>query len=161
MTVKIKIAECSMIIVPVTINGSGPYDFALDTGAGSTMLDLKLAADLGLPRIGEKRLLGVQQSEIAYTVHADSISVAGATAPVQSFVVSDQVRNHPVKVRGVLGEDFVQNFDVLIDYRHQVIQLESGLGSLGQTLSGEHLPLQLSGMLRGQPTPAASSCPAI
>jgi hypothetical protein len=28
-------------------------------------------------------------------------------------------------VRGVHGEDFLQNFDVLIDYRHKVVRLES------------------------------------
>ena len=27
-----------MIVVPVTINGSGPYDFVLDTGSNNTML---------------------------------------------------------------------------------------------------------------------------
>jgi len=58
----------------------------------------------------------------------------------------------PPKSRGILGEDFLQNFDILIDYHHQIIQLESGLGTLAETLTGEHLPVQLSGALRGEPT---------
>lgn len=36
--------------------------------------------------------------------------------------------DHPAtvtgKVRGVLDEDFLKNFDVLIDYRQEIIQLE-------------------------------------
>ena len=153
ITARIKIAERSLIVVPVMINGSGPYDFMLDTGAGLTILEPKLAAELTLPHVGEKRLVSVQRIETISTVHVDSISVAGATAVVHELVTSDQVRSLPVKVRGVLGEDFLQNFDVLIDYRHQVLQLEPGLGPLSQTLSGEHLPLQLTGTLRGKVTP--------
>lgn len=38
VTVKIRIVNDFMIVVPVTINGSGPYDFMLDTGTTNTML---------------------------------------------------------------------------------------------------------------------------
>ena len=153
MTARIKIAQLSLIVVPVMINGSGPYDFMLDTGASLTMLDPKLADELALPRVGEKKIVAVQHAEVVSSVRVNSISVAGATVAVQDVGASDQVRSLPIKVRGVLGEDFLQNFDVLIDYRHQVLQLEAGSGSLARTLSGEHLPLQLTGMLGGRPTP--------
>jgi hypothetical protein len=56
------------------------------------------------------------------------------------------------KVRGVLGEDFLKNFDVLIDYRHHVIQLESPGGEMAEIAIGEHLPLELNGTYHGQPT---------
>jgi predicted aspartyl protease len=152
MTARIKIAESSLIVVPVMINGSGPYDFMLDTGASLTILDPKLAEDLALARVGEKKIVAVQHTETVWTVHVDSIAVAGAITSAQDVIASDQVRSLPIKVRGVLGEDFLQNFDVLIDYRHQVLQLEAGLGPLAQTLLGEHLPLQLTGTLRGKLT---------
>jgi predicted aspartyl protease len=152
MTARIKIAESSLIVVPVMINGSGPYDFMLDTGASLTMLEPKLADELALPRVGEKKIVAVQHTEIVSSVRVNSISVAGATTAGQDVIASDQVRRLPIKVRGVLGEDFLQNFDVLIDYRHQVLQLEVGLGPLAQTLMGEHLPLQLTGTLGGKPT---------
>jgi hypothetical protein len=48
-------------------------------------------------------------------------------------------------VRGVHGEDFLQNFDVLIDYRHKVVRLESEGSSMAETAIGEHLPLELNG----------------
>ena len=153
MTARIKIAESSLIVVPVIINGSGPYDFMLDTGASLTILDPKLAEELALAGVGEKKIVGVQHTETVSTVHVDSIAVVGTVSVVEDVIVSDRVRSLPVKVRGVLGEDFLQNFDVLIDYRHQVLQLEPGLGPLAQTLMGEHLPLQLTGTLRGKLTP--------
>ena len=65
---------------------------------------------------------------------------------------SDHAATVTGKVRGVLGEDFLQNFDLLIDYRHQSIRLESPLGSMAETAAGEHLPLQLTGTYHGKPS---------
>ena len=86
------------------INGSGPYDFMLDTGASLTMLDPKLADELALPRVGEKKIVAVQHAEVVSSVRVNSISVAGATVAVQDVAASDQVRRLPIKVRGVLAK---------------------------------------------------------
>jgi hypothetical protein len=153
VTAKIRLDERSMIIVPVSINGSGPYDFLLDTGCSKTMVNQKLADELGLPRVGgEKTVVGVLSSDRMSIVHVNSLSVAGATASGGELFSTD----HPVtvtgKVRGVLGEDFLRNFDLLIDYRHQAIRLESPHGSMAETATGEHLPIQLTGTYQGKPT---------
>lgn len=152
VTAKIKLDDLSMIIVPVSINGSGPYDFLLDTGSAKTMVDQKLADELGLPRAGEKTVVGVLASARMSVVHVNSLSVVGATVPGGDIYSSDHPATVTSKVRGVLGEDFLQNFDLLIDYRHQSIRLESPLESMAETAVGEHLPLQLNGVLHGQPT---------
>jgi hypothetical protein len=85
-------------------------------------------------------------------VRVNSISVSGATVGGGEVFSSDAVATVAGKVRGVLGEDFLKNFDVLVDYRHKVIELESATGSLAETAAGEHLPLQLDGVLHGQST---------
>src|SRR5215472_13856711 len=41
------------IVVPVSINHSGPYNFLLDTGTQMTMIDPALAAELHLAGTGE------------------------------------------------------------------------------------------------------------
>ncbi len=152
VTTKIKLDDLSMIIIPVGINGSGPYDFLLDTGCAKTIVDQKLADQLGLPRAGEKTVVGILASTRMSVVHVNSLSVAGASVPGGEIFSSDHPATVTSNVRGVLGEDFLRNFDLLIDYRHQTIRIESPLGSMAQTALGEHLPLQLSGMLHGQPT---------
>jgi hypothetical protein len=154
VTARIKIVDDYLIVVPVTINGSGPYDFVLDTGSNNTILDQKLADELTLPRGGETTILGVKGARSLVAVSANSLSVAGATVEGKGLFLftTAKLQGLPARVRGVLGEDFLQNFEVLIDYRHQTIQLESGLDSLVQALSGEHLPVQLSGMRQGKPT---------
>jgi predicted aspartyl protease len=153
VTVKIRLDERSMIIVPVSLNGSGPYDFMLDTGCAKTMVDRKLAGELGLPRVGEKTVVGALASARMSVVHVNSLSVGGATVLGGELFSTDHAATVISKVRGVLGEDFLRNFDVLIDYRHRVIRLESAPGSMAETAAGEHLPLQLTTTYHGKLTP--------
>lgn len=55
-TIRFTIAKDFLIVVPITINGSGPYDKLLDTGSNNTMLDQKLADEFALtPSILPKR----------------------------------------------------------------------------------------------------------
>ena len=39
----------SQLAIPVTIEGSGPYEFMVDTGSEFTIIDPALAAELQLP----------------------------------------------------------------------------------------------------------------
>ena len=152
VTAKIKLDERSMIIVPVSLNGSGPYDFVLDTGSRKTIVDQKLAGELGLPRVGETTVAGVLTSAEMPVVRVDSLSVGGATVQGGEVFSADHAATVTGKVRGLLGEDFLRNFDLLIDYRHGVIRLESAPGSMAETAVGEHLPLQVTASLHGSLT---------
>jgi predicted aspartyl protease len=144
VTARIKLDDLSMIIVPVSINGSGPYDFMLDTGCSKSIVDKRLADQLGLSRVSGKTVVGMLASAQMSVVHADSLSVAGATVGGGDILSTDHLATISNMARGVLGEDFLRNFDVLIDYRHQVIRLESALGPMAETAVGERLPLQLT-----------------
>lgn len=152
VTAKISLDERLMIIVPVRINGSGPYDFMLDTGCSKTMVDGKLARELQLPHISEKTVVGALASTKMQVVQVSSLSVEGATVLGGELLDTDRTATVANKARGVLGEDFLRNFDLLIDYRHQTIRFESALGSMAKTAAGERLPLQLTSVLHGNPT---------
>jgi hypothetical protein len=151
ITAKIRLDEQSMIIVPVRLNGSGPYDFMLDTGCSKTMVDGELARELRLPHVGEKTVAGVFASAQMLVVQVNSLSVEGATVLGGELFDTDRPATVTSKVRGVLGEDFLRNFDLLIDNDRQVIRLESALGSMAETAGGEHLPLQLTSTRHGNP----------
>ncbi len=141
-TAKFRIVNDYMIVVPVTINGSGPYDLLLDTGSNTTMLDQKLADELALRRGDEAPVARIWGSMTSSAVYADSLSIAGATVAgkdLNLFSVA-KISGLPPKVRGLLGEDFLQKFDILIDYRDQVIRLEPSPGSMVEMLRGSACP---------------------
>ena len=55
----LRLVERSQIVVPVTINHTGPYDFLVDTGAQVTTVDPALAAALQLMTRGTAGVVGV------------------------------------------------------------------------------------------------------
>ena len=136
-----------MVIVPVSINGAGPFNFMLDTGNTTTIIDRKLADQLSLPLVGEKEVTGIEAKLHVSIAHSRSISIAGLA--VRDLNVN--VLSHPLtNVRGVLGEDFLSHFDLLIDNRHHTVDLQLGLGTMADRFEGEHLPVSLDGILDGE-----------
>ena len=109
-----------LIGLPVHINGSGPYNFALDTGAGGTVMTPELAEKLGLdvqPVEGIARGLGGDvQLKMAVV---DSLSVGTAKITNNQVVVIDSSKVSPkgkLIEYGIIGYDFLRNFETVIDY---------------------------------------------
>ena len=65
-----------LVVVPVSINGAGPFNFLLDTGATNSDIDRGLADQLSLPGVGEEEVAGIQGKARLSIVHSQSISVA-------------------------------------------------------------------------------------
>ena len=139
-----------LVVVPVSINGAGPFNFLLDTGATNSDIDRGLADQLSLPGVGEHEVTGIQGNVRLSIVHAQSISVAGRTVRDLNLNVLSRTNGLPSKVIGILGEDFLGNFDLLIDNRHHVIELQQGLGPMSDMFEGERLPVQLETTMDGQ-----------
>lgn len=100
--------------VPVTIQGQGPFDFLIDTGAQATVLSRTLADQLQLHDRGSATLVGM----------ASSVTVE--TTPIEDFTLGSRnfyIRQAPVLegdhiggADGILGVDSLQNQRVLLDF---------------------------------------------
>jgi len=113
-----------LLLVDVMINGTGPYPFVLDTGAGATILDTQLVEELGLTSTG--RLI---------TVHgvvgtSEMPAYVGAQLGVGGFSVTpDLVLAHELsldRARGILGSDVLTRYAVEIDGIENVLRLHAG-----------------------------------
>jgi len=93
------------IIVPVTINGSGPFRFMVDTGANQTVLAQSVVARLNLPVDPENLIsvVGVSGTAQVASAHVDRLD-AGAVhfSDVQLPVLSGPVFDG---IDGILGMD--------------------------------------------------------
>jgi hypothetical protein len=113
------------IIVGVYINHSGPYDFLVDTGTQMTVIDQSLAAELHMPTTGSATVAGLSfQGNVAYA-QLDSIALGDHASTAQGVLVYDMknVQAAGFAIRGLLGDDFLSHFDVLIDHTHSVLCL--------------------------------------
>lgn len=115
-------------VVQVRINGQGPFDFILDTGAGTTVIDSALAADLGLASAGADSV-GDPRNPHAVAVErteADSLQLGGLLAAGVPMVSFDIRRMLGQRYGGVLGLPVFAPVLVTLDYPRGVVRLTRG-----------------------------------
>jgi len=129
------------MVVGVSINNSGPYDFLIDTGTQMTVIDLSLAANLHLTTTGNANVAGVSFQGGAMYARLDHLEVGGHVATNQGVVIYNMknLREAGFALRGLLGDDFLSRYDVLIDKQHNVLCIDDTGAMLGG-LKGEAAP---------------------
>jgi Aspartyl protease len=105
----------SLIIVPVEINHSGPYDFLVDTGAQITTIDSSLAVNLGAKAQGAAGVSGVATYARYAFANLDLLQAGTHIIPNALVVIQDlkQLKEADPRIRGILGDNFLEHFDVL------------------------------------------------
>ncbi len=116
------------LIVPVQINGQGPFNFVLDTGATLTCVDQGLVEQLKLPE--QKGVFGagatIRGEGNVKLVSISSLQVGTATATDLNGCDIDlgSLKAIGADVKGLLGLNFLKSFKVTIDFERKVLQLE-------------------------------------
>lgn len=120
--VKVHITAGRYVIVPVMVNGTGPYRFLLDTGATSTMIAPALAARLRLPAAGSAVEQTATQAGTADLVRA-SLSLGGVTRDGVEVITAplDAVQAVDPAIKGVLGQDLLRLANWWLDYEHGLL----------------------------------------
>jgi hypothetical protein len=114
------IAAAGRLTVPVYINGKGPYQFIVDTGADRTVLATEVGMELGLTP-GPKVLLdGVVQTLIADTVWIRHLAFGSNTNG--NFNVPTIPRSL-LDADGYLGLDFLDGHRVTFDFKGGLLQV--------------------------------------
>ena len=135
------IAE-SLLVIPVRINNAGPFDFLVDTGSQPNIIDPSLAAGLNLKSQGPVGLVTASTFLRGSVAAVTALEAGGYTLKNPAVVVEDlgALQAADPRIRGVLGENFLAHFDVLIDYSRLLLCLDRSK-SLQDELHGDRIPL--------------------
>lgn len=130
------------MIVAVSVNHSGPYDFLLDTGTQFTMVDPSLAAELHLSNQDSIPVDGTGFHAAASSAQLDQLAIGSHTVAHLEAVVYTlkNLKSFDLHLRGVLGEDFLQHFDMLIDNGHKMLCLDES-SAMRPDMKGNHIAL--------------------
>jgi hypothetical protein len=114
------------IVVPVYVNHSGPYGFLVDTGTRTTMIGASLADELHLVAHGDARVAGLGFREPAFLTQLDLLEAGSHAVEKLRVLVYGQLNLRSVDphIRGILGEDFLEHFDMLFDNAHRLLCLD-------------------------------------
>ena len=138
--VPLRVAAGRLLIVPVTVDGFGPYPFLLDTGATRSLVDESLADRLRLPRAG-------------LIAHETAVRAGSATL-VQAALALGGIRREGALIRtrldsladldprplGVVGQDLLRQANWWIDYESASLVADAD-GTVGEADLGERLPV--------------------
>jgi hypothetical protein len=132
----------ALIVIPVMVNRQGPFDFMVDTGSQVTVVDPSLATQLELkPKDTVVLVKTASYADGAVSV-LDSLQAGGQAVEHSLAVMQDleQIQAADPRIRGVLGEDFLSHFDMLIDYGRKMVCLDAS-GTMRERVRGERISL--------------------
>jgi hypothetical protein len=128
--------------VSVVVNGAGPFDFLVDTGAQTSTVDEELAMQLRLAREGHTRVYGAATYAGRPYTHIGRVEVGGRSVSSVLAVIDNLTELHRAdhKIRGIVGENFLAHFDLLIDNEHQALCLDD-TGAMTAAVKGIRVSL--------------------
>ena len=111
----------SRMTVPVMINGQGPFNFMIDTGAQASVLSHALADRLQLTDRETATLVGMASERRVETALIDEISFGSGIFRdgVAALVEGDNIGG----ADGILGLDSLQDRRVLIDFENRRMEV--------------------------------------
>jgi predicted aspartyl protease len=117
----------SLIMVPTYVNGRGPYNFILDTGAAHTLISPGLASSLGVQSESEEKAFGAGGAVQISLARVDSIAVGSARQENAQVAITNELEQIGAALRaqvdGDLGFSFMKDFRVTVDYQRNVLRL--------------------------------------
>ena len=128
--ISFKIADPAkpLLLVPVFINGQGPYDFILDTGASGTMVSKELAEKLGIEEGESQEARGAGGGLQVTVSRVDTFSVGASEQEDVQVALLDMAelsKNCGIdKLAGIVGFNYLKNYTVTIRYPDNTLYLE-------------------------------------
>jgi predicted aspartyl protease len=141
--IRFRLVHNTLIVVSLMAGREGPFDFVLDTGADTSIVDPSIAAKLSLlplDQTDQTTLAGVQ------TLRRGSIpilSIGPAQAKNVTVLVQDLSEIHKLdpQLEGIAGQNFLSHFNYLIDYRKHALRIEQAV-EIQQSLEGDRVAIE-------------------
>jgi predicted aspartyl protease len=114
-----------LMVVSVSINDRGPFDFLIDTGTNTTLFDPQLATELGLQPKDRPKLASLASATDVPRYYFQTFRVGPASVSNQEglSVPLPQLTALDRKIRGVLGMNFLLQFSFCLDYDRGTLEL--------------------------------------
>ena len=123
--VKFKLIDGCLVVVRVSIDGKGPFDFMIDTGSDGTAIDLDLVKELGVKPTSTGILItaaGARNVPDGYPLH--HVQLGSRMVPEVKAHAMDCASLKLRKIRGIVGQDFLAQFNYFLDFKRHEMTIE-------------------------------------
>lgn len=113
----------SRMTVAVTINGTGPYRFVVDSGADSSVVGERIANRLKLPAGSRTILNSITDTQLVDRVRVEELEVG----PTKVYNLQVPVlRERDLGAHGMLGLDALVERRLMMDFENRLISVDEG-----------------------------------
>lgn len=113
-------------VVQVYLNDSGPYLFLLDTGSGRTMISLEILKQLKAPYQRRQNLITASGVSSVECYRVEVLRVGSKISREIDVLGVPMGEGEKIPLAGLLGQDFLGQYDYIIDYGHRRLIFEDG-----------------------------------
>lgn len=129
-----QIDRSDRMTVPVSINGSEPYPFIVDTGAERTVIASQLAKKLQLEQGPQLKLATITGPAMAESYMIENLTMNSIRI---DLIEAPGLEQHNLGGYGLLGIDSLEDHKVLLDFKNSKLDVlpsrkRSGLGRVEQ-----------------------------
>jgi predicted aspartyl protease len=110
------------VILPVSLNGRGPFRFLLDTGSTHSAVTEAVAAAIGAPPVARTIVGSAVGGREAIVVRIAVLECGALVARgLQASVAAFDALGDGDDIQGVIGQDALASMRYTIDFRHRVL----------------------------------------
>ncbi|MBZ5504154.1 MAG: aspartyl protease family protein [Acidobacteriia bacterium] len=141
-----RLVHDTFTVVSLQMNDLGPFDFILDTGTDTTLVDPRLASLLSLAPLDRMTLTTPVGKQVLVRSSLRRVALGSAAVSDVEVLVEDmpELRKLDPHLRGILGQNFLSHFNYALDYRRRLLHLESQ-NELRDSTIGKRVPLEATG----------------
>lgn len=122
-TMAFQLGEQGGVIVPVMLNGKGPFRMLLDTGATHSAITAAVAAASGARVVAKSNVISPTDETIRPIVAIDELVLGPITAGiVLPSVVPDASFDAEGRIQGLIGQDVLALLRYTLDFKRLVIE---------------------------------------
>lgn len=138
--IKFKVINGCLVVVPVSIDGKGPFDFMIDTGSDGTAIDLDLVKELGVKPTSTGILItaaAAKEVSAGYPLH--HVQLGSQMVPEVKALAMDSASLKLRKIRGVVGQDLLAQFNYFLDFKRHEMTIEEGNELSGRLIGNSRI----------------------
>jgi predicted aspartyl protease len=111
------------VIIPVLVNGSGPFRFLLDTGSNGSAVSDALATRIAVPIVAKAEVVTASGRNTGLIGRIDHLTVGTveSSAVTVGILPAATLAQAAPGLDGVLGQDVLGSHTFTLDYRHRTL----------------------------------------
>lgn len=142
--IKLRLVHDTVAIISLTANDQGPFDFVLDTGTNTTIVDPSIARRLSLVAMDRIQLSTIAGTQIVIRSSMRTLAAGSAHVENVEVLVQDlpELRHVDSHIQGIVGQNFLSHFNYLLDYRKHSVQFEQST-EIRDAIEGQSVPVEV------------------